>query len=101
MRRKAVFRPDLEALYGKFLAVPFPRIGGEIGVFAAYGGDIAGLAQRAIEGEVISLAAAPTPDGETVAFVLRVRGAQHRTPSESEFLEYFDLLESVRALLEK
>jgi len=40
--------PDLAALHQEFLAAPFPRVGGSVGVFAAYDSFLAGYASRAV-----------------------------------------------------
>lgn len=88
--------PDLAALHQEFLAAPFPRVGGSVGVFAAYDGFVAGYASRAVKGEAIAASALPEPDQETTAFVRRLQASRSRTADETDFLLYFDLLERVR-----
>jgi hypothetical protein len=88
-------RPDLEKLYQDFVAAPFPRVGGSVGLFAAYDGFIAGYASRAIKGEPIAASALLEPDQDTAAYVKRLRTAENRSAEEADFLRYFDLLEQV------
>lgn len=88
--------PDLKTLHQDFLAAPFPRVGGSVGVFAAYDGFIAGYASRAVKGEAIAASELPEPDQETTAFFERLRASQSRSADEAVFLRYFDLLERVR-----
>ena len=87
---------DLRKLFAEFVAAPFPRLGGNVGGFAAYDGDIAGYATRAIEGESIDASVLPEPDPETKDLVRRLRTSQSRSADEQEFLQYFDLLDRVR-----
>jgi hypothetical protein len=87
---------NLRTLFAEFLAAPFPRLGGSVGRFAAYDGDIAGYATRAIEGEAIDASVLPEPDSETKDLVRRLRTSQSRSADEAEFLQYFDLLDRVR-----
>jgi hypothetical protein len=88
--------PDLAALHQEFLAAPFPRVGGSVGVFAAYDGFLAGYASRAVKGEAIASSALPEPDQETTSFVRHLQASRSRTADETNFLLYFDLLERVR-----
>jgi hypothetical protein len=85
--------PDLKTLHQDFLAAPFPRVGGSVGVFAAYDGFIAGYASRAVKGEAIAASELPEPDQETTAFFERLQASQSRSADEADFLRYFDLLE--------
>lgn len=88
--------PDLAALHQELLAAPFPRVGGSVGIFAAYDGFVAGYASRAVKGEAIVASALPEPDQETTAFIRRLQASRNRTADETDFLRYFDLLERVR-----
>lgn len=88
--------PDLAALHRDFQAAPFPRVGGSVGAFAAYDGFIAGYASRAVKGEVFAASALPEPDHETTAFFQRLQASQSRSHDETDFLQYFDLLERLR-----
>jgi hypothetical protein len=84
---------DLRTLFAEFLAAPFPRLGGSVGTFAVYDGDVAGFATRAIEGEAIDVSVLPGPDVETRDLVRQIRTSESRSADQVEFLNYFDLLD--------
>jgi hypothetical protein len=91
-------RPRLSDLHAKFCAAPFPRLG-SVGFFAAYDGFIGGYASRAAKGETIAASLLPEPDEETVRLVRRLYAAPRRSAEESEFLNYFELVEEVRSAI--
>lgn len=89
-------KPDIAELYKQLLNAPFPRLGGSVGLFPAYDGDIAGCASRAASGETIDPCTLPTLDEESTEFVAGLRASRNRSAAEEEFLKYFDLLERIR-----
>lgn len=87
---------SLEKVYAAHVAAPFPKMGGRVGLFAAYDGFIAGYASRAVQGEQFASSLLPEPDYETAELVHRLRAAPQRSAVEEEFIRYFDLLERMR-----
>lgn len=91
----------VDATYRRLREMPFPSRGRHIGDFPLYDALLAGIADRYCQGQAVRAKEIPVPDRETVAWVESHRGQEGLTTEEREFLEYFELLESLRKLLEE
>jgi hypothetical protein len=89
----------VKPLYERFLALPWPALGGRIGHFVLYDSLMAGCADRAARGLPVDVSKIPAPDDETVAQVAVLRGKTDRSEDERAFLEYYGLLEEIRVAL--
>jgi hypothetical protein len=90
---------DMKLLYARLCAMPFPVLGKSIGHFAFYDSLLAGLASRAAQSSPVNEAEVPLPDQETIAQVTKLRAKGYRSPDEIAFLNYFDALEEIRAVM--
>ena len=90
---------EIQQIYERLRATPFPVLGKTVGDFALYDSLLAGCADRAARGEPVAVAEIPIPDSETAACVNELRRKQILGPEERDFLSYFDLLEQMRVAL--
>lgn len=90
---------ELQALYERLRATPFPALGKQIGDFVLYDSLLAGCADRASRGESIPRADIPVPDDETLRRVGELRLKHELATDEAELLHYFELQERIRVIL--
>jgi hypothetical protein len=90
-------RDQYEHLYH----MPFPNLGKVVGDFPMYEMLLTGVANSYIAGRTLALDDLPAPDDGTFEAVLELRQKQSLTDEEQSFLEYFEVLETLQALLEQ
>lgn len=90
---------DVKAPYQSLRAMPWPALARSVGDFALYESLLAGCADQVMRGGLIDVSKVPTPDEGTVTHVRVLRAKADRSQEETAFLEYFDLLEEIRASL--
>jgi hypothetical protein len=90
---------EVGELYAQARRKRFPALGKRVGDFAFYDSLLAGCADRAANGEALDPNEVPIPDDETVRHVEFLREKAGLTNEETEFLEYFDLLEEIRSAI--
>ena len=89
----------VERLYARLHALPFPTLGKSIGDFPLYDALLAGLASRAAQGHFVEISEIPAPDESTISHAAMLRKKGDKSPAETAFLKYFDLLEEIRLVL--
>ena len=89
----------VDGLFARVRSAGFPSLGRRVGDFPLFDALLAGCASRHVRGELVSAAELPVPDEETVRHVVKLRVASSIGADEYEFLQYFDLLEELRASL--
>jgi hypothetical protein len=80
-------------------ASPWPALVPNIGHCALYESLLAGCADRMARGEPVDVDKIPGPDVETVRHVTELRAKATLTSDERAFLEYYEVLEQIRAAL--
>jgi len=90
---------DVKALYERLRKLPWPVLANRVGDFALYESLLAGCADRVVRGRLLDISKVPIPDDETLTQVDMLRTKGERSDEETAFLEYFDLLEEIRAAL--
>lgn len=90
---------DAKKLYERLQALPWPALAGQIGDFALYESLLAGCLHRAANHHLLDLSSLPLPDEETIRAVAEFRSKAQPSAEETEFLEYFELLETIRFAL--
>ena len=89
----------VKQLYERLTALPAPVLGRSIDDFALYEALLAGCAHRVANGQLLDLSTVPLPDEGTLLAVAELRAKATPSPDERAFLEYFNLLEEIRAAL--
>jgi hypothetical protein len=92
---------EIEELLNRLKYVPWPYLARHVGDFALYESLLVGCASSGIEGQSCELSSLPQPDEETVSVVKAMREKTLQSKDEKDFLEYFDLLESLLKLLQR
>lgn len=92
---------EVRSVYQRLLETRFPALGKHVGDFPLYDSLLAGCASRASRGEPIAATEVPEPDDETTNHVAALRHRESRSEEEQAFLSYFELLEQLRALLQR
>ena len=90
---------DAKRLYERLQALPWPVLAGQIGDFALYESLLAGCLHRAAHHHLLDLSSLPQPDEGTIQAVAEIRLKAQPSAEEIEFLEYFELLETIRLAL--
>lgn len=80
-------------------ALPAPALGRNIDDFQLYEALLAGCADRVANGHLLDLSTVPSPDDGTFSVVAELRSKTELSADERAFLEYFDLMEAIRAEL--
>lgn len=91
---------DISELYETLRRLQFPMLGKEVGDFPLYDSLLAGCVDRASRGQRVDASEVPVPDRETVRQVERLRRKDHLSKEEAKFLEYFDVLDRLRLILQ-
>jgi hypothetical protein len=92
---------DIKQLYSQLRALPWPKLGKNIGDFGLYDALLTGCADVVFRGGFIEESKIPIPDEETMRRVDTLRKKDRFTQDEKAFLEYFNLLEEIRHTLEE
>lgn len=90
---------SIKEFYQAVRSTAFPVIGKRVGDFPLYDSLLAGCADRASHGRPVLISELPLPDQETLKFIEELRGNHSPTNEEQLFLQYFDMLESLRMAL--
>jgi hypothetical protein len=91
-------RDRVKLLYANLRALSFPTIGKGVGDFVLYDSLLAGCADRVVRGE-FDVSNLPALDSETASVVTMLRKKSDRSDDENAFIQYFDLLQSLRLAL--
>ena len=92
---------EVRILYDRLRRTAFPGLGKQVGDSPLHDSLIAGCASRASRGEPLDAEEVPVPDDETAMFVMALRQKEVSSEEEQAFLSYFDLLEQLRASLQR
>jgi hypothetical protein len=90
---------DIEPLYQRLRALPWPVLAKNVGDFALYEVLLVGCAVRAARGSLVDVSEVPGPDEQTVSIISVLREKSNQSENEKAFLEYFDLLAEIRSAL--
>jgi hypothetical protein len=89
----------VKQLYERLCALRAPVLGRSIDDFALYEALLAGCAHRVAHGHLLDLSTVPSPDEGTLKAVAALRAKAELSIDERAFLEYFELMEEMRAAL--
>jgi len=92
---------NIQELFARLCRMPFPALGRRVGDFALLDSLLAGCAERASRGELVSSSEIPVPDDETSRHVAELRRRSDLSDEERSFLQYFELLEEISASLHR
>lgn len=84
---------SLQLLLDRLRSTPFPRLGKKLKEFPSFDAVIAGLAMRAVDGELVGQV--PT-NSAAAAFVAELETKKHLTAEERALKDYYALLEAIR-----
>ena len=94
-------RQAARSLWGRLQRAPFPQLGKRVGDFGFYDSLLAGyLSQAACDGVWFPAERIPAPDQGTLECIADLRRKATLTDEERAFVEYFELQEQIRALLQ-
>jgi hypothetical protein len=88
----------IRELYERFVDLPFPKVGYEIGNFPLFDGLVAGSASSYLQGAPVHPAGI---DNETRKDILSLRSKSQLSDDERYFLEYFNALEELRLAVQQ
>jgi hypothetical protein len=90
---------NVKELYERLRTSFWPALVRNVGHCALYESLLAGCADRMARGAPVDVEKIPEPDEETVRYVAELRAKSMLTHDERAFLDYFKLLEQIRAAL--